>query len=331
MASCTAASARSRSTTARVLGYAKVNYTQNALKINFFTNILNGSATNLLAIDPTGHQLQFDFKQQDVRFRGRQRPGDREVERAHVRRQPAPERLRSHHRAAGRQQNRRRCVRAGRALPREVLPRDSRRTSRQVRQHLGRPVLASDEPDVQAVQGSDIPGVVQPGVPRAVGHQQLSRYGHPQSAASDAIRGVQSRAQRTGVHVPSESRGRPRGRAWRDAAGADRDVHYRVRSGLHGHHQAARYRDGGVVRQRDERRRLLHAGGVVPGDESAARLAAAAVRARAAVLPAETRPPAEPVRLVPATVCRRPSAIAILARCDRRGSSSAWTARSARH
>ena len=45
-----------------VLGYAKVNYTQNALKVNFFTNILNGSATNLLAIDPTGHQLQFDFK-----------------------------------------------------------------------------------------------------------------------------------------------------------------------------------------------------------------------------------------------------------------------------
>ena len=51
-----------------VLGYAKVNYTQNALKINFFTNILSGSATNLLAIDPTGHQLQFDFDSKTFDF-----------------------------------------------------------------------------------------------------------------------------------------------------------------------------------------------------------------------------------------------------------------------
>jgi iron complex outermembrane receptor protein len=45
-----------------VLGYAKVNFSKGALKANFFTNILDGSALNLLAYAPTGEQLGFDFK-----------------------------------------------------------------------------------------------------------------------------------------------------------------------------------------------------------------------------------------------------------------------------
>lgn len=45
-----------------VLGYGKVNFTRKALKVNAFVNVLNGSATNLLAVGPTGQQLQFDFK-----------------------------------------------------------------------------------------------------------------------------------------------------------------------------------------------------------------------------------------------------------------------------
>jgi outer membrane receptor protein involved in Fe transport len=48
--------------TGTVLGYGKANFTRRALKVNAFVNVLNGSATNLLAVGPTGQQLQFDFK-----------------------------------------------------------------------------------------------------------------------------------------------------------------------------------------------------------------------------------------------------------------------------
>jgi len=51
-----------------VLSYAKVNDTKNALKLNFFTNILNGSALNLLAYGPNGQQLGFDFKSKTFDF-----------------------------------------------------------------------------------------------------------------------------------------------------------------------------------------------------------------------------------------------------------------------
>ena len=37
-----------------VLSYGKVNYSKGAMKANFFTNILDGSATNLLALGRTG-------------------------------------------------------------------------------------------------------------------------------------------------------------------------------------------------------------------------------------------------------------------------------------
>ena len=45
-----------------VLGYGKVNYTKGAMKVNFFTNILNGDATNLLAVGLDGRPLNFIFK-----------------------------------------------------------------------------------------------------------------------------------------------------------------------------------------------------------------------------------------------------------------------------
>ncbi|HEY0663607.1 MAG TPA: TonB-dependent receptor, partial [Thiobacillaceae bacterium] len=45
-----------------VLGYGKVNYSRGAMKVNFFTNILNGDATNLLAIGVDGKPLNFVFK-----------------------------------------------------------------------------------------------------------------------------------------------------------------------------------------------------------------------------------------------------------------------------
>ena len=50
--------------TGTVLAYGKVNFSRRAFKANFFLNVLNGSATNLLAVAPTGQQLAFDFKSQ---------------------------------------------------------------------------------------------------------------------------------------------------------------------------------------------------------------------------------------------------------------------------
>ena len=47
------------------LGYGKVTYTRGDLRLQFFTNILDGQAPNLLLPDPaTGRPLQLDFKTQ---------------------------------------------------------------------------------------------------------------------------------------------------------------------------------------------------------------------------------------------------------------------------
>jgi outer membrane receptor protein involved in Fe transport len=51
-----------------ILGYAKVNYSKKAMKVNFFTNLLDGDATNLLAVDPTGTPLLFTFQSQTYDF-----------------------------------------------------------------------------------------------------------------------------------------------------------------------------------------------------------------------------------------------------------------------
>ena len=48
-----------------VLAYGKVNYSRGSLKVNLFTNIVDGQAPNLLLPDPlTGRPLQLDFKTQ---------------------------------------------------------------------------------------------------------------------------------------------------------------------------------------------------------------------------------------------------------------------------
>ena len=53
-----------------VLGYGKVNYSRNAMKLNVFVNLLDGDATNLLAVGVNGQPLVFKFKSQtyDVEF-----------------------------------------------------------------------------------------------------------------------------------------------------------------------------------------------------------------------------------------------------------------------
>jgi iron complex outermembrane receptor protein len=44
-----------------VLGYWKVNYTRNTLRVQAFMNILDGQAANFLAVDPLGNPITFDF------------------------------------------------------------------------------------------------------------------------------------------------------------------------------------------------------------------------------------------------------------------------------
>ena len=47
------------------LGYGKLNYTRGGLRVQFFTNVLDGAAPNLLLPDPaTGSPLQLNFKTQ---------------------------------------------------------------------------------------------------------------------------------------------------------------------------------------------------------------------------------------------------------------------------
>ena len=47
-----------------MLGYGKVNYSRNAMKLNFFLNVLNGDATNLLPWIRPASPLPFNFKSQ---------------------------------------------------------------------------------------------------------------------------------------------------------------------------------------------------------------------------------------------------------------------------
>jgi len=44
-----------------VMGYAKADYTKQGLRVGFFTNLLSGTATNLLTVNPLGRPITFDF------------------------------------------------------------------------------------------------------------------------------------------------------------------------------------------------------------------------------------------------------------------------------
>jgi iron complex outermembrane receptor protein len=50
------------------MSYGKVNFTNKAFRAAFFTNILDGDATNLLTVDPTGNPIAFGFKTKTFDF-----------------------------------------------------------------------------------------------------------------------------------------------------------------------------------------------------------------------------------------------------------------------
>jgi len=45
-----------------VMSYGKVNFTNKAFRVAFFSNVLDGDATNLLTVDPLGNRILFNFK-----------------------------------------------------------------------------------------------------------------------------------------------------------------------------------------------------------------------------------------------------------------------------
>ena len=167
-----------------VLGYGKVNYSKGAMKLNFFTNILNGDATNLLAVGLNGQPLNFIFKSNtyDLEF------GDvRTFQQRHVVSYGGNFRFSNFDLSIAPAADSRKeggALPAGRDLPRQVRPPAARRARGQVRHHRGRAVLAADDADAQADAGSDHPPVVQPRLPRAVGHQQLPRHHDHQPVAA---------------------------------------------------------------------------------------------------------------------------------------------------
>jgi outer membrane receptor protein involved in Fe transport len=57
------------------LRYLTTRYQKGGRRVAFFTNLLNGNASNLLAFGTNGRPLPLDFEHQDVRRRGQRRQG----------------------------------------------------------------------------------------------------------------------------------------------------------------------------------------------------------------------------------------------------------------
>ena len=51
-----------------VMGYGKINFSNKGFKAGFFTNVLNGDATNLLTTDVTGTPIAFNFATKTIDF-----------------------------------------------------------------------------------------------------------------------------------------------------------------------------------------------------------------------------------------------------------------------
>ena len=51
-----------------VMGYGKMNFTNQGFRAGFFTNILNGDAANLLSVDPQGNPINFSFRTRTFDF-----------------------------------------------------------------------------------------------------------------------------------------------------------------------------------------------------------------------------------------------------------------------
>ena len=164
---------------------ARSTYTKNAFKLQAFMNMLDGDATNLVSVDPTGTPIgltfntkTFDVELGDTRSRRRQA-------RADLRRQPAVQPVQSDDRARAR-------TRAPKAAPTSrtsscvstKFAARRRRARGQVQLDRQRRVLAAPRRGVQAEAGSVGSRELQPRVPRAVDGQQQPRHHVAHAAAA---------------------------------------------------------------------------------------------------------------------------------------------------
>ena len=158
------------------MGYGKVNYRKDALKVNFFTNLIDAEAPNLLLPDPlTGQPLQLNFSTQTYDFEVGDafRAGTRHV--FSFGGNVAPQQLRHHHRAGCREPHRARRLRAGRDLLRQVPPRRSAAASTSSATSTIRCSRRGWRRS-SSRRTTTRPRLVQPRVPLAVGDQQLPRH-----------------------------------------------------------------------------------------------------------------------------------------------------------
>ena len=260
------------------------------MKVNFFANLVNAEAPNLLLADPLTQQpLQLNFTTQtydvearDIRTAGR-------PPRLQLRRQRPAQQLRHHHRAERREPQRARRLRAGRDhLRSRAVHR--RRPRRQVRQHRRRGVLAAARGDLQAARRSRHPRLVQPRVPLAVGRQQLPRHQHrrpdrPERAGAAPAAGASAcRARRFRWWFARSAAGCRSAATRRAICKEESLTAYEV--AYTGTLAVADDGRGGVLRQRPRRQHQLHAAAElarsVHRGQPAAGLAAAAVDSGAA-------------------------------------------------
>ncbi len=131
------------------LGFGRVNYSRNALKVNFFINVVERRRAEP-AVPGSGDRqaAAADADDADLRLRGGRRAPDRPPPGAVVRRQLPAQQLRHHAGAGSAGPERDRRVRAGRDLPRQV-PLQHRRPRGQVRQPRRSRLLAAPGGAVQ--------------------------------------------------------------------------------------------------------------------------------------------------------------------------------------
>ena len=170
--------------------YGKLQYTQGALKVAAFANIMDAEAPNLILPDPTSPTLapvQLNFKTQTYDFEiGHSTVigGKHILSYGGNARQNNFDIL-----LAPNAENR---TEFGGVLPGGVLrrqvPGGPGGRSRQVREHRQGRLLAARERDVQAHPQPLDPRVLQPGLPRALHHQQLPPARHPEHGVGDQLR-----------------------------------------------------------------------------------------------------------------------------------------------
>ena len=253
------------------MGYGKVSYTRAGLRANFFTNILDGQATNTLTRDPNGVPIDFDFKTNTYDF---ELSNVSTVATRHVLSYGGNLRYNKFELSLAPEGDNR--TEFG------IYAQDEIFLSPMFRWVIGARVdrfdyhrrlraVAAHHVHDQAARGPGDPLLLQPRLPFAVGHQQFPRR-HARRA------GQPGRVQ-PGLRRPDLSAADQIGRQSRSAGAVAR----RLRDRLHRIGGAPDDAVGSVLCQPVEERHLLHRGDqrTLHRDEPAARVAAAAFRHRA--------------------------------------------------